>query len=204
MCVCYQLHGMSRWTTVWEAFQGQDIWKKNYYYYSASLSSYLGLKVKLLFYTTSDRLMWTVVHDQSSAVIMYVHDLGSHATGSWPTLVNVERRNHTVAVTVSLSRLERVKRECIEWVALIFSLSKRPLSNGLEVSWTDNFHSEMEVLVSCSLRSRIQLRQNVRSAPKDRVRLMHTVSSQCNRNGYNWLMKEATDNRFDEGEDDYR
>ena len=94
MCVYYQLCGMSHWITVWEAFQGQDIWKKNYYYYSASLGSYSGLEVKLLFYTTSDWLMWTVVHDQSSqlmnpgswAVIMYVHDLGSHATSSRPTL----------------------------------------------------------------------------------------------------------------------
>ena len=94
MCVHYQLRGMSCRTTVCKAFQGQDIWKKNYYYYSASLGSYSGLKVKLLFYTMLDRLMWTVVHDQSSwlmnpgswAVIMNVHDLGSHATGSWPTL----------------------------------------------------------------------------------------------------------------------
>ena len=94
MCVHYQLRGMSCRTTVCEAFQGQDIWKKNYYYYSASLGSYLGLKVKLLFYTMSDWLMWTVVHNQSSwlmnpgswAVIMNVHDLGSHATGSQPTL----------------------------------------------------------------------------------------------------------------------
>ena len=86
MCVYYHLLGMSCQTTVCEAFQGQDIWKKNYYYYSASLGSCSGLKVKLLFYTTSDRLMWTVVHDQSSwlmnpgswAVIMNVHDLGSH------------------------------------------------------------------------------------------------------------------------------
>ena len=94
MCVYYQLRGMSCRTTVCEAFQGQDIWKKNYYYYSASLGSYSGLKVKLLFYTMSDRLMWTVVHNQSSwlmnpgswAVIMNVHDLGSHTTGSRPTL----------------------------------------------------------------------------------------------------------------------
>ena len=71
-------------------------WKKYYYYYySASLSSYLGLKAKLLFYTTSDWLMWMVVHNQSSqlmnpglwAVNVNVHDLGSHATGSQPTLV---------------------------------------------------------------------------------------------------------------------
>ena len=62
----------------------------------------------------------------------------------------------------------------------------------------------MEVIVSCSLQSRIQLRQNVRSALKDQVGTMHAVSFQCNRNGYNWLMKEATDNRFDEGRDDYR